>query len=267
MSAAFFIKHPSNESCFTPTDHTRGPWSEHHCHAGPPTGLLARALEQVLPEQRLTRITVELTRPIPFAELFVTAKVLSQGRTVSTAEAQLQLPNGKPVLNARALFMKPANTPLNYPDDVLKHQPKRDYGSPDDAHDGPFPIQQTLHDLPAFNGDGVQTRYLSGENEGLGKTAAWLKTVPLVLGETPSPFQRICPLADCGNAFGRLAEPEDVTFMNTDLTVILHRDPIGDWLGSDSECYWEPNGIGLSDSRLFDHKGVVGRAVQTLLLR
>jgi len=121
--------------------------------------------------------------------------------------------------------------------------------------------------LPAFNGTGVQTRYGASDNAEPGKTTAWLKTVPLVEGETASPFQSICPLADCGNAFGRLAEPSQVTFMNTDLTVLLHRDPEGEWLGTDSECFWEPNGIGLSDSRLFDRHGAVGRAVQTLLLR
>jgi len=124
-----------------------------------------------------------------------------------------------------------------------------------------------LHRLPAFNGDGVQTRYVTGYDDTPGRTAAWLKTVPLFDDEIASPFQRICPMADCGNAFGRLADPGDVTFMNTDLTILLHRDPVGDWLGSDSECFWETNGIGLSDSRLFDQHGVVGRAIQTLLLR
>ena len=34
---------------FTPTDHARGPWDPDACHGGPPTGLLVRALEQVVP--------------------------------------------------------------------------------------------------------------------------------------------------------------------------------------------------------------------------
>jgi len=267
MSEAFFLKHDTDTTRFTPTEHTRGPWSESHCHAGPPTGLLARAMEQAIPDQRLTRITVELTRPIPFEGFFVTADVLRQGRTVSTAQAHIHALDGKPVLSANGLFMTRADPSLVFSSEVQKQQAKAGYGLPQDASDGPFPIKQTLHGLPAFNGVGVQTRYPEGETAEAGKTAAWLKTVPLVLGEIASPFQRICPLADCGNAFGRLAEPDQITFMNTDLTVVLHRDPDGEWLGTDSECFWETSGIGLSDSRLFDQHGVVGRAVQTLLLR
>jgi len=224
-------------------------------------------MELALPEQRLTRITVELTRPIPFEGFHVTAEVLRQGKTVSTAVAHIHSLAGNPVLSARGLFMTPAEPLLNYPNEVVQNQSLSQYGLPQEATEGPFPIRQTLHGLPAFNGAGVQTRYAASQNSAPGKTTAWLKTVPLVEGETASPFQRICPLADCGNAFGRLTEPDQVTFMNTDLTIILHKDPEGDWLGTDSECFWEPNGIGLSDSRLFDCHGVVGRAVQTLLLR
>jgi hypothetical protein len=144
---------------------------------------------------------------------------------------------------------------------------EQSYGSPDDALDGEFPIRNCLHDKPAFNGIGVQTRYPAGESAAPGPTIAWLKTVPLLPDEAPSAFQRICALADCGNAFGRNAEPDDVTFMNTDLTLLLHRDPQGEWLGSHSVSHWEPDGIGLADSQLFDKQGVVGRAMQTLILR
>ena len=56
-------------------------------------------------------------------------------------------------------------------------------------------------------------------------------------------------------------------FVNADLTVALHRDPVGEWLGSRAVGYWEPDGIGLADALLFDDRGPVGRALQTLVLR
>jgi len=267
MKEAFFQRSTEFDNRFTPTGHCRGPWNENHCHAGPPTGLLARALEQAIPKQRLTRLTVELTRPIPFEGFDVSVTILRQGRTVSTAEAYIHALNGKPVLSARGLFMAQAKTPLTFPESVRKTSPVYDYGSPEDATAGPFTIGKTLHELPSFKGDGVQTRYPAGQIAAAGSTVAWLKTVPLLSTETPSAFQRICPLADCGNAFGRLAEPTEIGFMNTDLTILLHRDPVGEWMGTDSECFWETDGIGMSDSRLFDAHGVVGRAMQTLLLR
>ena len=82
-----------------------------------------------------------------------------------------------------------------------------------------------------------------------------------------TPFQRISPLADCGNAFGRNAEPYEVQFVNTDLLIALHRDPVGEWMGSRSTSAWQPTGNGLADALLFDDEGPVGRALQTLLLR
>jgi hypothetical protein len=94
-----------------------------------------------------------------------------------------------------------------------------------------------------------------------------MRTIPLLAGEEPSPFQRICPLADSGNAIGRNAEPDEIGFVNPDLTVVLHRRPEGLWLGSEAVSFWQPTGIGLADALLFDHRGTVGRALQTLLLR
>ena len=98
-------------------------------------------------------------------------------------------------------------------------------------------------------------------------TTVWMRTVPLLPGEEMSPFQRISPLADCGNAFGRHAEPDQVQFVNTDLVIALHRDPVGEWMGSRVASHWQPTGVGLADALLFDDEGPVGRALQTLLLR
>lgn len=258
MTDTFFTS--DDNIWFTPTAHARGPWSEHHCHAGPPTGLIARAIEFLVPTQRLTRLTVNLTRPVPHAGFSVDATLVRQGRTVSITTADITDGEGKVCATAHGLLMQPQE---DFP--FPTHQ--QSIGSPDDATPGPFPIEQTLHDKPAFNGAGVQTRYPEGEKPGPGPTTVWLKTVPLLPDEDTSPFQRICPLADCGNAISRNAEASEVNFMNPDLTLVLQRDPIGQWLGSQAEGYWESNGIGMADALLFDQSGVVGRAIQTLLLR
>lgn len=258
MTDSFFTS--TDNHWFEPTAHTRGPWDEHACHAGPPTALLARAVEQLLPQQRLTRLTVNLQRPVPFNGFSIAAKIVRQGRTVSLSEASLIDALGKTVITAAGMHLTPAE-PMDMPTQHV------DMGSPESAEPGEFPIRQTLHGKPAFNGDGVSVRYPPGQNNAPGPTTAWMKTVPLLPFETASAFQRICPLADCGNAFGRNADPSEVTFMNTDLTLVLHRDPVGEWLGTQSTGYWEPNGIGLADALLFDSLGPVGRAMQSLVLR
>lgn len=254
---AFFTT--SDDHWFTPTDHTRGPWDTQACHAGPPTGLLARAVEQLIDDKRLIRLTVDLLRPIPFAGFHIEASITRSGRSTASTSASLISNEGKLVASASGLHLI-EQEPTEYPTHAIN------VTNPANAQDGPFPIN-TLHDLPAFNGDGVQIRYPEGENSAPGPTTVWMKTVPLLESETPSAFQRICPLADCGNAFGRNAEPNEVSFVNPDLTIALHRAPVGDWLGSHSVGYWEPTGQGLADALLFDKHGAVGRAVQTMLLK
>jgi hypothetical protein len=243
---------------FQPTDHCRGPWDAASCHAGPPTGLLARALERMVPDQRLTRLTVELTRPVPMAGFRIVAEVIRQGRSVTTSRAILLDGDGAARVTASGVHLRRAE-PASYPSPSLV-TPRLDT-----AVDGPFPISRTLHGLPGFMG-AVEVRYPATEGPEPGPTTLWLRTVPLLPDEEPSPFQRICPLADCGNATSRNAEPWDLGFVNPDLTVVLHRDPEGDWLGSRSLSHWEPDGTGLADALLFDHRGPVGRALQTLLL-
>lgn len=257
MADSFFTS--ADNTWFQPTAHSRGPWDEHACHAGPPTALLARGLELLLPDQRLTRLTVNLQRPIPFNGFSIEGHVLRKGRTVSLSQAHLIDATGKTIVTANGMHLSTVEQP-DIPTQAAH------IGTPEEAEAGEFPLSRLLHDKPAFN-QSVEVRYPKGENSQPGATTVWMKTVPILDYEEPSAFQRICPLADCGNAFGRNAEPEAVTFMNTDLTLVLHRDPIGDWLGSSSEGFWESTGIGLADSRLYDAKGTVGRALQSLVLR
>ena len=53
-------------------------------------------------------------------------------------------------------------------------------------------------------------------------------------------------------------------FVNTDLTVHLHREPVGEWVLLDSLTVADPAGAGLSTSALSDATGTIGLAAQTL---
>lgn len=255
MTGAFFT---IDGEWFRPTDHCRGPWDPNACHAGPPTGLLARASEQLLPDQQLVRLTVDLTRPIPHAGFRIDAVVTRRGRTVSTTTMTIVATDGKPVVSAHGMHV--TATDLGDVPTAAASTPRLA-----DSQPGVFPFAAGGHGQPMFSA-AVEMRYPPGDDPGPGPTRAWMRTVPLLEHEVPSPFQRICPLADCGNAISRNANPLPLTFVNTDLTILLHRPPVGEWLGTDSVSRWEPTGIGMSDSLLFDDLGPVGRALQTLVI-
>ena len=64
-----------------PSELTRGPWDPNSQHAGPPSALLARALESCEPRvgSRIGRVTVEILAPVPIAPMTVSARVVRPG--------------------------------------------------------------------------------------------------------------------------------------------------------------------------------------------
>jgi len=273
VSATFFrVEVHDGAEVFLGNDAARGPWDPGSCHAGPPTALLARACEQAVARadaersraghssrRLLVRLTVDLARPIPIDGFTITTTVDRAGRTTAATSAVLLDADGEVRVRAFGLHLRPSD---DHP------FPSADLTTPDFAESQPggFPIQRTGHGLQGFS-SGVEMRYPPGHDRTPGPTSAWMRAIPVLSDEEPSGFQRICALADSGNAIGRNAEPDEVAFVNPDLTVTLHREPDGEWFGTDVISHWQPNGIGLADALLFDHLGPVGRAVQTILLR
>ena len=73
-------------------------------------------------------------------------------------------------------------------------------------------------------------------------------------------------VADSGSGVSMVVDPMKYTFMNVDLTVILHRDPVGEFVLLDAATTMSGTGTGLAETRLSDSSGLVGSGVQTLLV-
>jgi len=246
-----------------PTDLARGPWDPGACHGGPPTAMLARALERALPHLRLARISVDLGRPVPMAGFRVETEIVRAGRATGNTRAVLVDGDGNQRAAATGMHVAVASQPVF--ESALDNSGVA-LPTSAETEPGEFPMGPAVHDRIGFI-QAVEVRYPRGEDNGPGATTLMMSTVPIVAGEEPTPFQRICPLADCGNALSRHAEPSEVQFLNTDLVIALHRDPVGAWLGTRVVSQWQPTGVGLADALLFDDHGSVGRALQTMLLR
>jgi hypothetical protein len=242
-----------------PTALCRGPWDPDSCHAGPPTGALARAAEQALPNLQLVRLTTEIMKPIPMAGFTLTAEISKPGRTVATCRIELRDLDGVLVAVSHS-----AHLASRQPVDAIPTT-ATSMVSLDESTPGPFVFETVRHESLGFI-DGVTTRYPAGQNNSVGPTSIWLRTVPIFTNAPSSGFQRICPLADCGNAISRNGEPQDFGFLNTDLSIHIHREPRGDWFRSQATSHWNADGIGMADALLFDEYGPVGRAVQSLVI-
>ncbi len=256
MSESYFTT--SDGHWVVPTEWTRGPWDADSCHAGPPTALLVRAMEGVVPGPPLVRITVELLRPVPMSGFRVQAEVRRPGRQVVLTEAEIFDDDH---VYARAFGLHLAQRDVDLASDRPPAPPFAE------AVPGPFPIRQTTHGRTAF-GDSVECRYDPRFSLGQGgETLMWMRTSPSILpGEEPSPFQKICPLADSGNGISWDRSLDEAHFINPDLTIWLHRPPAGDWFANHTVSHWHDTGIGAAEGTLYDTEGPVGGATQTLLL-
>lgn len=244
---------------FVGRDGARGPWSADACHAGPVTGLIVRALERSVTDKQLVRVTTDYARPIPMAGFRIDSSVTRNGRAATIASATLTDADGRVCATATSLHLVTSDfEALPTTTEVGPSRRK--------ATTGKFAVERTHHDLPFF-GNAIDVAYPPGEDSSPGPTTLWMKTAPLLDNEIPTPFQRICPLADCGNGTSRNAELADLTFVNPDLTIALHRLPESEWIASSAVSFWEPTGIGLSRAILYDEKGPIGSALQTLLIQ
>jgi hypothetical protein len=102
---------------------------------------------------------------------------------------------------------------------------------------------------------------------GAGPAAVWMRPrVPLVDGETASPLERLLCAVDSVHGVSWEVDPREMSVINPDLTVALHRQPVGEWVCLEAETANEGVGVGVAHSRLWDERGPVGWSLQSLVL-
>ena len=79
-------------------------------------------------------------------------------------------------------------------------------------------------------------------------------------------MSRTLLVADSGSGVGAALPASGFIFINVDLSVVLPRDPAGEWLLLEASTAVGADGTGLATTRLSDQHGSFGRAWQTLLV-
>jgi hypothetical protein len=242
------------------TEYTRGPWSREHQHAGPPSALLARAIEReagISPGQ-LTRIVVDILRPVPIAPLVVQARHLRPGRRVEQLEATLTLAeDGTELMRANAWRMRREEVDLPEPADPPP----------------PGPEGLEVAGRPSFFVDDIayhaalEWRFIHGTFDGPGPAACWTRMrVPLVAGEDVTPLEHLLVMVDAASGISAVLDWQRFAFMNVDLAVHLERPPAGEWLAMDAVTRPRRSGAGVCTSVVSDATGRFGVSAQSLLV-
>lgn len=248
---------------FASTEHTVGPWSEVMQHMSPPSALLVRALQRCdpRPSSRLTRVTVEVLGAVPRAELTVRTHVSRPGRQVEMLIAELSAvaSSGAERVVARASAWRMAT--VDTAQVAVRTEatlPGRDGGK---QHELP-PIW-----VPGYV-DTIEWSWLDGFLDAPGIGVAWgHPRVQVVAGEHPTALESLFAVVDSANGIGSPLDVREWTFLNTDLSVHLYREPVGAWTGVAASTDVGPDGVGLCSAVLHDKLGPVGRSAQILLVR
>lgn len=246
---------PLGDGRFRSTVLTTGPWDVRSQHAGPPSALVAGRMQAAV-DLPFARVTVEILRPVPVAELTVEVAVDRPGRAVTMVSGTVSDAAG-PCVIARAWGIRRA--PVGIP---AVPAPEPRLANPEDCAAAEFALD---HD--GWH-TGMELRFVSGGAfDELGPGVAWARPrVPIVAGHELTPIERVMAFADAGNGVSAAADLQRHLFINTDLTVHLHRLPVGEWVGLDARSVYEPDGVGAAFTTIHDEDGPIGRGAQALFL-
>jgi len=264
----------------TPTEHARGPWDPRALHGGAPAALLTAAFERMEPgsELQIGRLGFEFLRPIPFAPLTLSTRIVRAGRRVQELAGELTAASGvagadveagqqELVCRASALRVRevPVDLPRTLPEEESNPCHEERLPPPESGKEVDFVLDGSRD--AGFAASAMEMRWL-GDPWALGPGRVWMRLRhPLLPGEPPTALTRLAATADFSNGVSAALPFDRFLFINADLTVHLHRAPVGEWIGLDARTLLHPGGTGLAESVLHDTNGPVGRAFQTLVVQ
>jgi acyl-Coa thioesterase superfamily protein len=88
----------------------------------------------------------------------------------------------------------------------------------------------------------------------------------LLSGEPPSPLARAVAAAGFANGLSWILPFDEWLFVNTELTVHLHREPEGEWIALDARTTSDASGISVATAILHDLQGPFGVCAQALFV-
>jgi hypothetical protein len=183
-------------------------------------------------------------RSPPMSALHATTRVVRDGRRVRVIEVAI-LSADVEVARASALLLRTGP----HPSGAAWRAPDWDAPRPDRLP--PRGTGETYGgwDIRLLSPGGFWT----GERKRLWARDGW----QLVAGEDPSPAVRAALAADLPNPLAN-SSADGLQFINADLTLILGRLPVSEWIGLEVADHVGQDGIAVGSCTLYDTAGAIG---------
>lgn len=243
---------------FLPTQLTQGPWAPGHQFGGAPAALMAACIED-LPApvpMRIARLTVDLLRPVPIARVEIDWTVRREGRRIQVVDLSLRA-DGREVARAAALRIRVGDLGT-----VVLPEEQAPPG-PGEVPVRPTSAPQASASDPEASG---AMECVCADPDRMFQDPTWVRLrVPVVAGWSTSPVARMAYVADCASGFGQ-PRGAPLTGINADLTLSVVRYARGEWLCLSGTGWTGREGIGVAQTVLSDHAGVVASVVMSRLV-
>jgi hypothetical protein len=109
------------------------------------------------------------------------------------------------------------------------------------------------------------TRPIVGAMGTIGPRRLWMGEVrDLVEGAPLTPFVRAAVAADFASPFANAGD-QGLEFINSDVTLYLHRLPVAEWIGFETVNHHATDGVAIGECWLYDEQGAIGTATVAAL--
>lgn len=259
MTASFFYVRDSDR--YIAQEATIGPWGKELQHGGPVAALLATRIEQAAGADgvtsRIGQVALEFLSPVPVATLDVTTEVVRPGKKIALWSTRASV-GGRAVarMSAWVLSIAEGRSPLVHLED--EPPPPR----PETA------IETYFTSVPRFPyGDALEWRFAKGHFAEVGPATVWARLrVGIVEGEPVSPLARLLAMVDSANGISAELDVAKFLFVPVNLTVTVARHPSTEWVAMSAETSIASDGLGVTRAHLFDERGRIGEALQSLFV-
>lgn len=249
----------SEDGLLVPQEAARSLWNPDQMWGMGPSGAMARELERTViaagrDDLRGARFTVDMSKAASMDPCHVDATVVRESGRLMMVEASLSQ-RDTVVTRASAVFLKRTENPSG-----------EIWTNPDVPHPPPLDVAPVAEEIQVLmiHSDPAGWSIRFEEHQNQARKTTWQTSLPVVSGETNTPFVNLAFAVDATNITTNMGN-EGMQFINTDISVAVARLPVSFEIGLSTVSWYAEDGIGVGSATVFDREGPIGTSTVTCL--
>lgn len=238
------------EGHYFPTPACRGPWDPNSLSGSVIVALLAFEIERQFgsDDYMPARLTVDMYHLPDFSPIELKTRVIRDGYRIKVIDAEF-FSNGKSMARATCQFLRKTENSA-----IKAWSP-----APWDV-----PLPEEIKAPEAQMLDTMKLRRpIEGEMGVYGRKRMWISDLRPLVDDIPlTPWMRAALVADLTNPWSNSGDG-GLGYINSDVTMYLHRLPSDEWIGMDVVNHQASDGVAVGECYLYDREGPIGLTAVT----